>query len=153
MIKLDAAHPDLAYTLANNLCENDREWIDKTYQDQTPATEAVRDTLEESEQAFAITDEDDVLLGAFGHGPWDRSTGLGYVWLLSTPQLFSKHFGDVARCFRREVIPQMDAAYTVYGATILAQNTTLLKWLKLNGFTELAQSDRTGSTFITLIRS
>jgi hypothetical protein len=153
MIKLDVAHPDLAYTLAGNLCENDRRWIDQTYQGETPAAEAVRDTLEGSEQAFSITDEDDTLLGAFGHGPWDRSTGLGYVWLLSTARLFSHHFGDVARVFRREIIPQMDDAYTMYGATVLAENKTLLKWLKHNGFTELTQSDRTGSTFITLIRS
>jgi len=152
MIIFDEAHPDIAYTLAPNLCANDRDWIEHSYEPGTPHEEAVRDTLESSEQSFAITDDEGTLLGAFGHGPWDRTTGLGCVWLLSTPRLFAKHFGDLARAFRRSVIPTMDQVYTMYGCTILTQNNTLMKWLKLNGFEPLTSCDRTGAHFTTLIR-
>lgn len=152
MIYVDEAHPDHAYTLAPRLHPNDVTWFAYAYTENSPIEECIRETIQDSEQAYTITDDEGRLLGLFGHGVWDRPTGVGYVWLLSTEELWDDHFGDMARCFRHAILKQLDALYTAYGCTILSDNTTLARWLRMNGFEAEAASDRTGTDFTLYLR-
>lgn len=153
-LHLEEAHGDHAYALGPNLCENDRRWIAAAYTDgdQYPE-EAIRLSIEESEQAFTICDDEGELLGVWGHGAWDRPTGFGYVWLLSTETLWNHHYPSLQRAWKRAILPKLDAIYEKYGATILSDNAKLVTWLRLSGFTPETRSDRTGKLFTLYTRS
>jgi len=151
---LEEAHSDHAYVLAPNLCENDLRWIENAYSDgELYPQEAVRASIEESEQAFTICNEDGELLGVWGHGAWDRPTGVGYIWLLSSERLWNEYYPSLNRAWRRHIIPKLDDIYTQYGATVLSDNAKLVSWLRLSGFKPSARSDRTGTLFTHYTRS
>ena len=153
-LHLQEAHGDHAYTLAPALCENDLRWISYAYSDGDKHTaEAVRVSIEESEQAFTISDEAGELLGVWGHGAWDRPTGVGYVWLLSTETLWNHHYPSLNRAWRRVILPKLDDIYEKYGVTILSDNAKLASWIRLSGFTSETRSDRTGTLFTHYTRS
>lgn len=153
-LHLEEAHGDHAYALEPNLCENDRRWISYAYLDgdKLPA-EAIRLSIEESEQAFTICDDEGELLGVWGHGAWDRPTGVGYVWLLSTETLWNQHYPSLNRAWRRVILPKLDEIYTQYSTTVLSDNAKLVSWLRLSGFKANTRSDRTGTLFTNYIRS
>ncbi len=151
---LQEAHGDHAYALTPALCENDIRWISNAYDGGgTYPEEAVRASIEESEQAFTICDEEGELLGVWGHGAWDRPTGVGYVWLLSTPALWNEHYPSLNRAWRRVIIPKLDAIYEKYGTTVLSDNAKLVSWLRLSGFRPDTRSDRTGVLFTLYTRT
>jgi len=153
-LHLEEAHGDHAYVLEPNLHENDRRWISYAYSDgdKYPA-EAIRLSIEESEQAFTICDDEGELLGVWGHGAWDRPTGVGYVWLLSTESLWNQHYPSLNRAWRRVILPKLDEIYTQYSTTVLSDNAKLVSWLRLSGFKANTRSDRTGTLFTNYIRS
>ena len=153
-LHLEEAHGDHAYALAPNLCENDIRWISYAYTNgEEKLAEAVRLSIEESEQAFTICDDTGELLGVWGHGAWDRPTGVGYVWLLSSENLWNHHYPSMNRIWRRVILPKLDAIYTQYGATVLSNNAKLCSWLVLSGFSPNTCSDRTGEYFTHFQRS
>lgn len=153
MLKLEKAHPDHAYTLAPRLCLNDQRWIDAAYENgSSKRQEAVRDSIEDSDHALTICDGAGRMVGILGHGCHDRPTGHGFVWLMSTDELFEEHLPELTRRFRREILPALDKVYTSITCTVLADNYGLVRWLVRSGFHSVARSDRTGTPFRLMSR-
>lgn len=149
---LGPAHPDHAYTLAPRLCEQDREHLTYSFEDGSPIEECIRCTVEWSEQCFTIHDADGVLEGLWGHGSWGRSSGVGFVWLLCSEDLWDKYLLSLTKIFRQFIVPSLDELYSAYGCEIMSKNLPLVRWLTRSGFRAATHSDDTGETFVCMMR-
>ena len=148
------AHPDHCHALAPNLCENDKRWVDCAYEDGHPSahSQAIEESIELSDQAFVLSDRSNRILGIWGHGSLDRPSGLGSIWLMSTEELWQVHARELTRRFRREIMPQVDKVYPVYGCTVLNDNSRLIRWLAGADFHANHRSWRTGTLFTFMTR-
>lgn len=139
LIRVDTAHPDLAYCLTERLREVDKEEMLLMHPGQY-IYETLHQCVADSDHSFAIFNVfTNVLHGLGGHGEWQRGPfgghGFGYVWLLSDDALF-KHFSKhITKTMRDSVLPSLDSLYpSGYGNFVLTTNTTHLRWLSMLGF-------------------
>lgn len=152
-LTLSLAHPDMAYTLASSLCQSDRthfaaicdmgeEWL----------AEYMDAVLTDTHQSFAISDEDGVLQGIWGHSLYDPIMNIGELFLLSSETLFPDHLLDLTRDFRREVLPVMDKTYDALICNVRSDNHGLVRWLVKAGFRATFRNELGGEQFVMMTR-
>jgi len=79
---MDHAHPDHAYTLGPHIREADVHEMRLVYEGQHEPSRLLEHSIEVSDEAFVIYDDDGQLHGVWGHGQW--MTGLcGPAWATS----------------------------------------------------------------------
>lgn len=154
-LTLSPAHPDDAYALSGGLCESDEKHLKAVLsEDLYDEFRAVRmsNQVESAFQAFSITDEDNRILGIWGHDHFCPIMNWGEVWLMSSPELFSKHFRDVTRAFRKHLLPKLEAEYDVISCTVRKDNMELRRWLLNAGFVETYSNTLGGELFALMTR-
>lgn len=153
-IRLDYAHPDDAYVIGNQLRDADTEEIHLVGSG-GPTCDMLRESIEDSDECFSIMDSDHRLLGFWGHGRWLLSgphCNEGFVWLVSTDELFQRFPKELTRLARDTFFPQLDAMYTSYGNMVLGSNAVHIKWLASLGFKLKGQHTIRGKQFYNLMR-
>lgn len=151
------AHPDDAYVIGNRLRAADAEEmaVVSTFDGSTTA-DMLRESIEDSDECWAILDNSRRLLGFWGHGQWPLTNALsneGYVWLVSTDELFDRFPKELTRLARDTFFPQLDLMYSSYGNIIMATNEVHLKWLGALGFKLEGIHKIRGESFHNLMRS
>lgn len=155
-LRLQEAHPDDAFVIGNQLRAADTEEINLVAPfDGCTTSEALADSIECSDECFAILDNHHRLLGFWGHGSWLLSgpeSNEGFIWLVSTDELFARFPKELTRLARDTFFPQLDRMYSSYGNMVLHNNTVHIKWLASLGFKLHGSHKIRGETFYNLMR-
>lgn len=154
---LGEAHPDHGYTLAPHVRKADRIEAQLMFTPSKDMGDLLAWSIESSDQAFTICDEDNVLRGLWGHGSWTPGVspeGLGFVWLVSDDTLFTKYALTMTREAREVIFPGLDILYPIYGNLVADFNTVHSRWLQRAGFKKSSQAQfHNGHKFNLFLRS
>jgi hypothetical protein len=130
---LTKAHPDDAYIIGNYLRDEDTQELNLVCPtDGSTTGDQLRESIESSDECWAILDNTRSLLGFWGHGAWPLDSAdsrQGYVWLVSTDVLFTRYPKEMTRLARDTFFPQLDRIYSSYGNAVLHTNDVHLRWL------------------------
>ena len=154
-LNVKPAHPDDAYALSGSLCESDNKHLEAIMGEEFyPEYRGYRmeEQISSAFQAFSITDNDNRILGIWGHDHFCPVLNWGEVWLMSAPELFSKHLRELTDGFRRYIIPKLEAEYDVVSCTVRKDNEGLRRWLSKSGFTETYNNTLGGESFALMTR-
>jgi hypothetical protein len=156
-LRMSPAYPDHAYALANSLRAIDKFEIRANYPNYSEA-EGLRQGIGTSGESFVIsTFQDSTIHGLWGHGPWASGlapTGLGYVWLVSDEELFSRFGKTITKVARKEVFPTLDLLYpSGYGNLVYKENDLHLRWLSSCGFNARGIFNLNQFPFVLMMRT
>ncbi len=150
-LHVELGHPDHAYYFASDLSNSDKIAFHATCEESdTFLAEYMEECLNECEQVFTITDDDGVIQGVFAHKYKDVLFEVGEVFLLSREALWTNHFSDMTKIFRREVLPGLTREYKVVQTSARSKNRALLKWLISAGFDPVRFGEMNGEPFTLL---
>jgi hypothetical protein len=126
------SHPDDVYALSGALCYSDRLHLRAVFDPDAPdghRGEMLAQSIEDSYQSFTISDDENRILGMWGHSHWEPVLNIGRIWMLSTDELFAKHLRELTVLFRREILPALADHYDALSAVVRSKNHGLMRWL------------------------
>jgi len=153
---VELAHPDDGYALVGGLRSEDIIEARAMLGDAVDIGNLLRATIETSHEAFSLITENRVIHALWGHGKCTEETEQrkGWVWFVSTPDLFRTHSLTMCRFANKVLFPQFDEIYDAYGNWVHADNSKHLRFLSACGFNAKAKKTfPTGKDFVYMERS
>lgn len=153
---MDHAHPDHAYTLGPHIREADVHEMRLVYEGQHEPSRLLEHSIEVSDEAFVIYDDDGQLHGVWGHGQWTDGAvraGMGYVWMVSDDELFSDFALLMTRKARNVIFPYLDTLYPLYGNFVHSKNLLHCRWLLGARFRNVSQATFSNEPFSLYLRT
>lgn len=92
---------------------------------------AVAQSIQLSARAFAVYDGE-TLLATWGYAPMDYTSGIGLVWMFTTPEI-EKHKIALMRT-SRSLVAWLLTQFVMLIATVDVRHESAVKWLRWLGF-------------------